>query len=108
MTICQDLQNAVLDDATIDQLFDDITSLTTVIAVIPKTAERGYVAPESMSLDEGRQLLSNRTARGIQIRYQYQQQEWWDTLMILPDGMVRLVRIAYELDGSPAARQEAK
>ena len=94
-TALPELTQAVLDDATLDQLFVDLASLTQVLEVSAKYAERGYVAPEAsrLTLADARVLLARRAVRGVQIRYRYDGTEWWDTLMLTPAG-VRIVRIA--------------
>ncbi|NWK56716.1 hypothetical protein HW115_13920 [Verrucomicrobiaceae bacterium N1E253] len=93
-----DLQQSVLDPETLSQLFSDLSELTEVLEVIPKAAAQGYV-PEcgTLTLEEGRALLLSGRVRGLQIRYQYQGSQWWDTL--LPDaqsGGFRIVRIQHD------------
>ena len=93
-----DLQQSVLDPDTLAQLFSDLGSLTEILEVIPKALAESYV-PESseIGLDEGRRMLLSGVVRGLQIRYQYQGSQWWDTL--LPDaasGGFRIVRIQHD------------
>lgn len=93
-----DLQQSVLDPDTLAQLFSDLGSLTEILEVIPKALAQGYVLEGSeISLDEGRRMLLSGVVRGLQIRYQYQDSQWWDTL--LPDaasGGFRIVRIQHD------------
>lgn len=93
-----DLQQSVLDPDTLAQLFTDLGSLTEILEVIPKAMAEGYV-PESstITLEEGRKMLLSGVVRGLQIRYNYQGSQWWDTL--LPDantGGFRIVRIQHD------------
>jgi len=61
--------------------------------ILPKLAPQGYV-PESgtLTLTQAHALLQQRTVRGIQFRYRYQDADWWDTVMIVGD-QYRLIRI---------------
>ncbi len=89
------LHESILDDATVDQLFQDIASLTQVIEVIPKTSDRGYVPEHSIPLEDAREMLRQGAVRAVQIRYVYDGVQWWDTLMVHPRG-VRVVRISHD------------
>ena len=90
-----DLNEAILDAATIEQLFRDLEACTQITEIIPKFAERRMVTEQTLSLEQARQLLLGGQARGIQIRYRYDGADWWDTLMQTPQG-IRLVRIRHE------------
>ncbi|ADE53090.1 hypothetical protein [Coraliomargarita akajimensis] len=86
-----ELTQTELDPETFHSLFTDLASCTEILAVIPK-AGPGYVAPKTISLTEGQHLLISEQVRGLQIRYRYQGDEWWDTL--ISDGSsIRLTRI---------------
>lgn len=91
-----DLNMTLLDADQIEQLFRDIEQCAQITEIIPKYAERGHV-PDSagVTLAEARQLLANRSVRGLQIRYRYDGADWWDTLM-LTGGQFRLVRIRHD------------
>ena len=86
-----DVQQAVLDAATLDALFSDLAQCAEVLSVVLKTS-RGPVAEASVSLAAGRAALEEGTARGVQIRYRHEGTEWCDTLLRTPAG-VRLVRV---------------
>jgi hypothetical protein len=88
------LQQVEVDDALLDALVTDLTALTEILCVMPK-AGAGRVVPKTVPLDKGVQLLRDNTLRGLQIRYRYEGDEWWDTLMQTPDG-IRLTRIKQE------------
>lgn len=92
-----ELQQSVLDAATLRQLFADLAACTEITEIIPKQAAEGYV-PEhsSLTLDEARAMLLGRRIRGLQIRYNYQGSQWWDTLLPAPGGEgFRIVRIEH-------------
>jgi hypothetical protein len=89
-----ELRDAVLDDAKVAELFRDYRRCVEVREILVKQgAGRVHDSP-SPSLEQAEQLVSSRQVRGIQIRYRYQDQTWWDTLMPGPAG-VRLVRILH-------------
>jgi hypothetical protein len=96
-----DLLQSDLDEATLRQLITDIGTHTEVLEIIPKHVP-GYVEenPAPLQLDEVYQMLVSRSVRGLQIRYLHQGKTWWDTVMPLPGGLFRIVRI--EHDFAPA------
>jgi hypothetical protein len=92
-----DLLQSDIDEATVRQLITDIGTHTEVIEIIPKHAP-GYVEenPAPLQLDEAYRMLSGRTVRGLQFRYRHQGKIWWDTVMPLPGGLFRIVRIEHD------------
>ncbi|WP_441285759.1 hypothetical protein ACSRUE_24855 [Sorangium sp. KYC3313] len=95
------LQEAVLDEATLDQLFFDLAEAAELVSVSLKggaTARAGDL-PRAGSGGDGlalaRRALGDGTALGVQIRYRFAGSEWWDTLLRTPSG-VRLVRVRHE------------
>lgn len=93
-----DLHQAILDEPTLEQLLADIETHAKVSEVIPKFTQRGYVPEGPMNIQEARNLLLFRSARGVQIRYHYDGADWWDTIMVVPEGF-RLVRIQHDFAG---------
>ena len=91
-----ELQDAVLDPATLTQLFHDIEHCTELLAIIPKYGKTDHVLEEVLTLTQARTQLELRQVRGIQLRYRHNGSEWWDTLMLTSAG-VRLVRIRHEI-----------
>ena len=91
-----DLLQSDIDEATVRQLITDIGTHTEVIEIIPKHAP-GYVEenPAPLQLDEAYRMLASRTVRGLQLRYRHQGKTWWDTVMPLPGGLFRIVRIEH-------------
>ncbi len=86
----------MLDWPGLDQLLRDIELCTQITEILPKLAPQGYV-PEnkSLTLAEARELLQQRTVRGMQFRYRYEDADWWDTIMIVGE-QYRLVRIRHD------------
>jgi hypothetical protein len=41
-------------------------------------------------------MLVARNVRGLQLRYRHQGKTWWDTVMPLPGGLFRIVRIEHD------------
>ncbi|WP_437707251.1 hypothetical protein WMF45_26305 [Sorangium sp. So ce448] len=95
------LQEAVLDEATLDQLFFDLAEAAELVSVSLKagaTARAGDLPRAGSAGDElalARRALGDGTALGVQIRYRFAGSEWWDTLLRIPSG-VRLVRVRIE------------
>ena len=84
------LQTAILDAATVEQLFADLQSCTRIRSVVPRTGPQA--SPRSISLSEAQAGLLDHTYRGVQIRYTFEGKDWCDTLVPQPQGL-RLVRI---------------
>lgn len=82
------LTSADLDPAALEALFADLAALTEIEAVQVKGTATAYAG--AAGLDEARRQLA-AGARGIQIRYRWRGEAWWDTLIRTPAG-VRLVR----------------
>ena len=83
------LTTAELDAATLATLFSDIATLTSVDTVLVKGAATAYAG--AAGLEEARRRFAGG-ALGLQIRYRWQGEAWWDTLVRLGDGRTRLVR----------------
>lgn len=92
-----DLHEAVLDDATLDELFADVANCTQISEVIAKHGTRQHTPDRSYTLDDARRMLLDGSVLGVQLRYTYEGDQWWDTLMRIPAG-VRLVRIRHSFD----------
>lgn len=92
-----DLHQSEIDEATLRQLITDVGTHTEIIEIIPKYAP-GYVAenPAPLQLDEAFRQLVGKELRGLQLRYRHDGKVWWDTLMPLPGGLFRIVRIQHD------------
>lgn len=85
------LHQAELDPATLAQLFRDLAEHAEVLGISAKGSPTAYTGGETLDLVRANAALVAGAVRGIQIRYRYAGEEWWDTLLRLPHG-VRLVR----------------
>lgn len=83
--------DAVLDRATVIQLFADLAGCTEVLEVQHKGGARAYAATEAMPLTEARDRLLAAELRAVQVRYRHDGHEWIDTLLTTPGG-IRCVR----------------
>jgi len=86
---------SILDADTLNQLFEDVSQCTHLIEVIVKYGRHTQTPDANHTLAEAKQLLADGSARGIQLRYQYDGAQWWDTLMRTPAG-TRIVRIRHD------------
>jgi len=90
-----DLQQAVLDEVTLADLFRDIELATELIGVTRKDGPESRAAEEPLTLVEAHELLRTGQTRSVQLRYRYEGTQWWDTLIRTPTG-VRLVRVRHD------------
>ena len=86
-----ELHQSTLDTATLEALFADLEACTEILAVLPK-AGPGHTQPENITLAEGKARLLAGQLCGLQIRYRYQGEEWWDTLIHRGDT-IQITRI---------------
>jgi hypothetical protein len=93
------LQQAVLDAATLARLVSDIQGLTEVDEVLLKGGSSAMASPQRRSLADAVEALQRGQVLGVQVRYRYQGQAWWDTLLRAPQG-IRLVRIAHDVEAA--------
>ncbi|MBK1791807.1 hypothetical protein [Persicirhabdus sediminis] len=95
-TITQDLHQADIDASFIHNLIDDINKCTELIEVLPKFAAQEYVNDQqNLELHEAAAMLIAGQLRGLQIRYQHEGSQWWDTIMQAPQGAFRITRIQH-------------
>lgn len=90
-----ELAEGVLDEATLRQFFSDLEACVQVHQILVKEHPQVQVRDGGGTLDLATALkrLLARDLRGMQIRYAWQGQEWWDTLLALPTGGYRIVRL---------------
>lgn len=89
------LQDVIVDDRTVDQLFFDIAHAGELIAVVHKGpgARRGQgAALTADALELAHRAFADRELAAVQLRYRFGGDEWWDTLTRTDRG-VRLIRI---------------
>lgn len=75
------LIRARLDNATMEALFQDLTQLCTITDVQMKGSTGAYAGEARPTLEQAYIALTTGTALGVQIRYVWQGEEWWDTLL---------------------------
>lgn len=87
------LQDAMLDEATVDRLFADVANGAELLEIVLKGgAAQLTPEPNPTSLAAARGALREGRVFGVQLRYRFAGTEWWDTLIATRAG-VRLVRI---------------
>jgi hypothetical protein len=89
-----------LTRAQLDDYRRDLEALSRVLAVLPKRGARSYAAGEQPSLADGLRLLADGQLRGLQVRYLFDGQEWWDTLLATGET-VRIVRVNQSAVSAP-------
>ncbi|WP_018969501.1 hypothetical protein [Rubritalea marina] len=91
-----ELFQGALEPQALERLIADIKVCTQILEVIPKYASTGYVDDsEKVDIDDAVQALVEGKLRGLQLRYLYEGDQWWDTLIRLPQG-VKLVRVKHD------------
>lgn len=87
------LQQTVLDVATADALFRDLSACTRVLCIRPKHAPQTHTPEDAaLTLEQARVRLATGLILGVQIRYAYEGHTWCDTLLRRPVGLT-LIRI---------------
>jgi hypothetical protein len=90
------VHEAFLDEATVRQLFFDIGAAGELVDIVWKSpgARRAEVGATSLSLAATQQALAAGEVAAVQLRYRFNGEEWWDTLVRTAAG-VRLIRISH-------------
>jgi len=94
-----ELLQAELNDETLSQLFTDIEACTEVLDVSVKRSVSQMIDQEETSeitLKQAQQWLREKVIRGAQIRYIHEKVEWWDKLIVVPNGG-KLTRIQHKM-----------
>lgn len=91
-----ELSGGLLEAPLLERLFADLAAEAEILAILCKGGARDRGTGVAPNLAEARALLTAGTVRGVQIRYRWQQAEWWDTLMCTPEG-IRLVRMRQDV-----------
>jgi hypothetical protein len=91
-----EMHQGLLDQATIAQYFEDLEHAH-VYDVLVKGAPKRYAEEGSFDLSRGRELFQSGHVRGLQVRYRWNDADWWDTLMRSAQG-VRIVRVQHTWD----------
>lgn len=88
-----ELLEGELDATGLASLERDLASLARVDSVLPRPSARTLVPPAPVTLADGFARLRAGDLRGLQVRYVYAGEAWVDTLLALPHGGVRVVRM---------------
>ncbi|MCB9561948.1 MAG: hypothetical protein H6709_13620 [Kofleriaceae bacterium] len=93
------IHEALLDAATLGQLFLDVATVTEVLGVSikggPRTRAEDAAGEPRAQLARAHELLDAGVVAGVQLRYRHDGRQWWDTLMRAPGG-VRLIRVCHD------------
>lgn len=87
-----DLQDEVLNEETLSQLFADLASFAEIHEIRIKGGARKNADSQTVDLSESHRLLRSREIHGVQILYTHDQIRWFDTLLQNPNGW-RLIRM---------------
>lgn len=87
-----ELHEALLDQAWLARLEEDLATVAIVEHVLPRPKLRTSVPPAPTTLREGFARLRAGELSGLQVRYQHAGEAWCDTLLVRPEG-VRIVRM---------------
>lgn len=91
------LQEVLLDEATVGQLFFDVRHAAEFVAVVgkgPRERRASELSTTHDALDAAQAAFLRRELAGVQLRYRFAGEEWWDTLTHTAGG-IRLVRISH-------------
>lgn len=91
------LEDATLEAPAVDRLFEDVGLAAKLLDVVMRDGLWATVEDEAPTEDAWDRLEIARDALDegafVQLRYLYLGTEWWDTLVPLMDGRVRLLRV---------------
>ena len=88
-----ELAEAVLDAEGLLSLLEDIATHATHQTVFLKGAPQGRAQAAQVDLPAAGEALTTGQARGLQVRYRWQGEEYWDTVLAHSPGRWRVVRI---------------
>lgn len=89
-----DLHEAMLDEARLDALFNDIAMEAQVLSVLLKGSAEVLAEGGDVALADALSMLKAGRVRAVQVRYVHRAKAWTDTLMRTASGAYRVVRIA--------------
>lgn len=95
-----DVYMSVLEREDVDRLLHDIEHHGELLAVSLKSEAHDHAGDPQADLALARRFLTDSAQRGLQLRYRFGGEVWTDTLMRLPSGAMRLVRMASPVDGT--------
>ncbi|MCC6234953.1 MAG: hypothetical protein IT580_20080 [Verrucomicrobiales bacterium] len=87
------LTEGLVDEALLLRLVADLESCAEILEILAKSGPSTMSESGSrLGMREAFHLLTQRRLRALQVRYRYQGEEWWDSILALPVGF-RVVRI---------------
>jgi len=88
-----DVFMSIIDHAAVIKILDDIDGHAELLSVMLKVHATAHAEAVTPDLATARRVLADGTLRGLQLRYRFGGDVWADTLMRLPNGSYRLVRV---------------
>lgn len=89
-----DVYMTVLEREQAERILDDIEHHAELLQVMRKAAATDHAEEPNADIALARSFLADTAQRGVQLRYRFRGDVWTDTLMRLPSGKLRLVRMA--------------
>jgi hypothetical protein len=89
-----DVFMSVLEVDEAARILADIERHAELLAVTLKSAARALAAEPQADLEAAHCFLAGDDHRSVQLRYRFGGRVWSDTLMRLPSGKLKLVRMA--------------
>jgi hypothetical protein len=86
-----EMRDALLSAEDVHALVADLTTHAHVTNTLCKAGPRQQTPPHNLPLTDAVEMLLARSVTAIQIRYEYDDHHWTDTLLHIPGG-IRLVR----------------
>jgi Fe-S-cluster-containing hydrogenase component 2 len=87
-----DLQDQIVGDEVIGQLFVDLAALGQILEINEKGGARTHSETVGLDLDLAKERFLAGEVRALQIVYRHQDETWCDTLMRVPTG-TRILRM---------------
>jgi hypothetical protein len=93
----------LIDEATLRQLFADLTAHAKILGVREKNAPTAYAGEQSLTVASAVDRLIRREARAVQVRYAHDGFEWTDTILVVPQGF-RVIRCRHDAATRPSSQ----
>ena len=81
-----ELWNAIVDEATFQQMLDELQSYATILAVQEKQAAQKQTDGEMLTFAAAINRFRAGQSQAVQIHYLFDGKEWCDTIKRLPEG----------------------
>jgi len=86
-----EILEAEWDLGQVNALFDDLRRGAIIHHVQVRSTSGHGLGDQAVTLDQSQELLARGEAKAIQIRYEFDQKTWCDTLMVGPES-IRVIR----------------